>query len=74
MQTHSGERNLIGGFRPFQTPNSGFLFSSFFFHTGQVHQLQGRSFVTAPVFAADFGLRFGVRTRKLFRSRAIDVS
>ena len=30
--------------------------------------------MTAPVFAADFGLRFGVRTRKLFRSRAIDVS
>ena len=27
----------------------------------------------APFFAADFGLRFGVRTRKLFRSRAIDV-
>lgn len=34
---------------------------------------QGRSFVRAPIFAADFGLRFGVRTRKLFRSRAIDV-
>ena len=29
--------------------------------------------MTAPVFAAGFGLRFGVRTRKLFRSRAIDV-
>ena len=32
LQTHPGERNSIGGFRPFQTPNSGFLFSSFFSH------------------------------------------
>ena len=27
---HPGERNSIGGFRPFQTSNSGFLFSRFF--------------------------------------------
>ena len=31
LQTHPGERNSIGGFWPFQTPNSGFLFSRFFF-------------------------------------------
>ena len=29
---HPGERNSIGGFRPFQTPNSGFLFSRSFLH------------------------------------------
>ena len=39
LQTHPGELNFIEGFRPFQTPNSRFLFSCFFFHTGQVHQL-----------------------------------
>ena len=33
--------------------------------------IQGRSFVRSPVFAADFWTSFGFRTRKLFRSRAI---
>ena len=32
LQTHPGERNSISVFRPFQTLNSGFLFSSFFWH------------------------------------------
>ena len=39
LDIHPGERNSIGGFRPFQTSNSGLLFSRFFFHTGQVRQL-----------------------------------